>query len=487
VAVPVETLSEALSHWAREQPGRPALSEGDEELGYADLDRLVTEAAERLAGAGIRPSDRVALLGGNTLEWVVAFLGGLRLGAIVVPLNARLSRLELRRQLEVAEPRVVLASGELAGRVARPSLILERGHRQSLWRRPRAEVETAPGAADPALIAFTSGTTGTPKGATITHAALVSSAGSFSPVLGTSSADRTLVLVPLFHNTGFNDQLAHMLLVGGSVDLLREFSVAGALAALERRPATYLIAVPSIYRLLMLHERAGSVFAGCGVAVYGGASMPTAWIKELAERWPQLRLFNCYGLTEFTSVSHLLAPEHALTRPDSVGRPVEGARQQVVDGELWLAGPTRMSGYWRDDTATADVLSGDWLRTGDLGRIEDGFLFLAGRSAETINRGGEKIHPVQVEAALSELPGIAEAAVVGAPHPIFQERVVAWVVPRGGFDEDEARRHLAERVPDYAVPEEFVLADELPRNAAGKLDRGALREEARRVFAVGAA
>jgi len=498
-------LPEALRHWSRSRAEERALSEGGDELGYRDLDLLVEEAAERLVGAGVRPGGRVALLGTNTVEWVVAFLAGLRLGAVVVPLNIRLGPVELRRQVAVCDP-AVLVAGEalmpLVSRVAPPSshgvLVLDRGttDARSLWRRPRARIDrqTIPPDAH-ALIGFTSGTTGAPKGAVIAHDALVRSASAFVPRLETSSADTTLVLVPLFHNTGFVDQLSQMMVVGGAVDLLREFGVAAALDALARRPATYLIAVPSILRLLMLHERADTAFQGCRVAVYGGASMPTAWISELAERWAALQLFNCYGLTEFTSVSHLLGPEHALSRSDSVGQPVEGVRQQVVGrdtralppgevGEVWLAGPMRMAGYWQAEAATREVLHGEWLRTGDLGSIEDDFLVLLGRTAEVINRGGEKIYAVQVEAALSELPAVADSAVVGAPHPIFQERVVSLVVAREGqsFDEDLARRHLAERVPDYAVPEAFVLADELPRNAAGKLDRARIRAEAARLF-----
>jgi acyl-CoA synthetase (AMP-forming)/AMP-acid ligase II len=174
---------------------------------------------------------------------------------------------------------------------------------------------------------------------------------------------------------------------------------------------------------------------------------------------------------------------------------VRGVRHRVVSdeerplppgevGEVWLSGPMRMAGYWRAEAETGQVVRGPWLRTGDLGRIDDGFLTLLGRSAEVINRGGEKVYAAQVEGALSELSTVAEAAVVAAPHPIFLERVVAWVVTRDGadFDEEEARRHLLERVPDYAVPEAFAVADELPRNGAGKLDRAKLRAEAARVF-----
>jgi acyl-CoA synthetase (AMP-forming)/AMP-acid ligase II len=245
----------------------------------------------------------------------------------------------------------------------------------------------------------------------------------------------------------------------------------------------------------MLHERADDAFRHCRVLVYGGSSMPAGWIAELAERWPGIRLFNCYGLTEFTSVSHLLDPEYARARSDSVGRPVEGVRHQVVDdngqpltsgetGEVWLAGPMRMLGYWRAEAATRDAMRGEWLRTGDVGTIDGDFLTVLGRSAEVINRGGEKIYVAPIEAVLSELPAIADAAVVGAPHPIFQERVIAWVVARekNGFDEEATRRHLAERIPDYAVPETFVVTDDLPRNASGKVDRVLLRAEAARLF-----
>src|SRR5262249_41231165 len=178
-----------------------------------------------------------------------------------------------------------------------------------------------------------------------------------------------------------------------------------------------------------------------------------------------------------------------------VGRPVAGVRQLIAEGdgeqaspgkagEVWLSGPMRMTGYFRDPGGTRGVFRGDWLRTGDIGRLDEDFLVLLGRSAEVINRGGEKIYATQVEAALCELPVVADAAVIGAPHPVFQEQVVAWVVPRGGryLDEEAARRHLSQRVADYAVPEAFVPANELPRNAAGKLDRAVLREEAARLF-----
>jgi acyl-CoA synthetase (AMP-forming)/AMP-acid ligase II len=244
-----------------------------------------------------------------------------------------------------------------------------------------------------------------------------------------------------------------------------------------------------MFRLLALDDRADAAFGRCRILAYGGSPMPPAWIAELCARWPQLRPFDIYGLTEFTSLSHANRPEHVLARPGSVGRPVADVEQQLVgsdgtrvppgeEGELWLAGPTRMLRYWRAPEATARALRGRWLRTGDVGTLdEDGFLTLRGRTSEVIMRGGEKIYAARVERALSHVPAVAEAAVVGVPDPILQERVMACILPLPGtaFDEAAARAALADELPDYALPERFVVVDELPRNAAGKLDRRAVR------------
>lgn len=470
------TLPEAVARWARETPAARALSAGDDELTWAELGALVAELAGRLAGAGVRPGDRVALLAGNRLEWVLAFLAGLRAGALVMPLNVRLGRPELERQLALAEPRVVLADGEHVDRAGPGALRVERG--LGIWSTPPAEPCAPPPPDASALIAFTSGTTGTPRGATITHDALARSAGAYVALLGTTPADTTTVLVPLFHNTGYVDGLAHLLLAGGAIDLPGAFSTVPALDALARRPASLLVAVPGIVRLLMLHERAADAFDGCRVLAYGGSTTPPAWRAELEQRWPRARLYDIYGLTEFTSISHALGPDEAAVRPGSVGLPVAGVHQRVVAGELQLAGPMRMTGYWRAPAATAAALEGEWLRTGDLAELDErGFVTLRGRSAEVINRGGEKVHPAQVEAALARVAAVAEAAVVGEPHPIFGERVVACLTLRHGrdLDEDAVRELLGGAVADFAIPERFLVVDELPRNAAGKVDRSQVR------------
>jgi acyl-CoA synthetase (AMP-forming)/AMP-acid ligase II len=497
---PFATVPDALAAHAAQRPAGLVLSAGDEQLSYGELAELVRAMASNLAGLGVRSGDRVAILGSNSIEWVVAFLATLELGAVVVPLNHRLGRAELAHQLELVRARVVLHDAALSEQAARAAgtavcRTLDRapGDRRSIWIATPGPGRNAALAADaPALISFTSGSTGRPKGALISHRALTVAANAYAHVLATTEADSTLVLVPLFHNTGFCDQVAHMLLVGGSIDLLPEFSKAVARDALVRRPASYLIAVPGILRLLALSPDADRIFRDCRLACYGGSPMPSAWIEELAARWPALGLYNCYGLTEFTSVSHMLEPSDLPEHHGSVGRPVPGVEQQIVDadgrplpagspGQLMLAGPSRMLRYWAAPDRTRETLRGRWLMTGDVGSVTaDGHLQLLGRASEVINRGGEKISPLQVEAAISLDPSVADVAVLGAPHPIFGERVVAFVTlrDRAELDEPSVRTALHESIADYAIPERFFVLDELPRNAAGKIDRHELRSHA---------
>ena len=273
----------------------------------------------------------------------MAFLACLECGAVAAPLNYRLSAHELEAQIALLKPRLVLAdeayleAATPGARCASATLLpltevesaAERARSRGSGRAVRAPI--APRA--PALISFTSGSTGTPKGAVITHGGLAAAAGAYAEAMATGEADRTLVMVPLFHNTGFCDQLAHMLMVGGVVDLLPSFGVATAREALLRRPSTFLMGVPGILRLLATGERGDEIFAACRIACYGGSPMPEAWIGDIASRWPHVRLYNSYGLTEFTSVSHLCGPADAgrprrHRRPSGARRRAEGRRRR---------------------------------------------------------------------------------------------------------------------------------------------------------------
>jgi acyl-CoA synthetase (AMP-forming)/AMP-acid ligase II len=275
--------------------------------------------------------------------------------------------------------------------------------------------------------------------------------------------------------------------VGGRTDLLRRFHVHRAVAAARDRAATFVAAVPSILRLIMISEGAEAVFAPATDVQYGGSPMPRAWIGELADRWPHLRLHHGYGLTEFTSAVSFLPPELAADHGESVGIPAPGVSVRLVSetgtdvppgevGELWASGRTRMREYWNLPEATAAKIRDGWLRTGDLARYHGGLLYLSGRTDDVINRGGEKILPKDVEEQIAALSGVGQVCVFGVPDPVLQQRVLAVIEPRPGmtFDAAHAYAALARHLPDYAIPEQLLIADDLPRTASGKLDRRAI-------------
>ncbi len=483
------TLLDGLRFWARSTPTAPALTEGGTTLGYRALHDAVERAAAALPERGVGAGDRVILVGENTWQWAVAYLAVMAAGAIVVPANTRLSPAQFAAQAEFVDARLVLVDERFASlaegvgrrveRIDLPGSFLD--GTSAAGELPALELDA------PALISFTSGTTGTPKGALLTHRALAEGSRVFARVLGTSRDDSTVVLVPMFHNTGFVDQLGHMILVGGETVLLRSFRTQAAVDELARRQVTYITAVPSIIRLVMTHEQADRAFARARSVLYGGSPMPEAWSNELAERWPALRLFHGYGLTEFTSAVSFLTPDRAANR-ESVGSPAPGVEVRIVDpdgvdvadgatGELIARGPTMMSQYWGAPELTVRKIVDGWLWTGDLAHRADGLLFLDGRVDDVINRGGEKVLPAFVESKLSEIPGVAEACVFGLDDPILQSRVHAVVRPRDGETvpaEADIRARLAEQLPDYAVPETVRVWDDLPRGASGKVDRRAV-------------
>ncbi|WP_413098449.1 class I adenylate-forming enzyme family protein [Streptomyces sp. Inha503] len=490
--IPFATLPTALAHWAAITPQALALTTATEEFTYAQLADQVARCGNWLAEQGVKAGDRVVLVGHNTAAWAVHYLAVLSLEAVIAPANNRLNPSQFAEQVQLLDAALVLVdddhawiSGSVpARRVRRLCLGNESDKEHGL---PLPESTRA------ALISFTSGTTGKPKGAVLTQAALAEASWAFVRVLGTHQGDSTLVVVPMFHNTGFVDQFGHMLLLGGRTDLLRKFRTADAVAALAARPVTYLAAVPSIIRLIMLADGVDEALRHLRVLLYGGSPMPAAWIDELLTRWSKLKPYHGYGMTEYGSAVSFLPPEHAATHGESVGFAVPGTDVRIVTkdgrdvapgdiGELWVRGPTIMQGYWRQPELTAAKIEDGWLRTGDLARLDDGFYYIEGRVDDVINRGGEKILPAHVESLLAELASVGQSCVFGVPDPILQNRVWAAVEERPGhtFDAVSAERMLRDRLPEYAVPERIDVVSPMPRTASGKVDRHAVAAHCRR-------
>lgn len=483
-----ECLWDRLYHWAENSPGQPALRHDANLLTFAQLAKEAELRAQWMTDRGITSGDRVIIVGYNTIDWVVAYLATMRIGAIAVLINNRISPSQMADAVQLLEASLALADIGHQNMFSQADIPLDG---LAAWDRPStATLPPLPAIHDAAVISFTSGTTGNPKGAILSARALFDASATYQRFLGTGPDDNTIVLSPLFHNTGFIDQFGQMLIAGGETILVSEFHRKDALDAFRRSPSTFVTAVPSVLRMLMLLEESDAIFGPARVVVFGGSPMPQAWSHEMADRWPDLKLVHGYGLTEFGSACTFLPANHIHQFGASVGFPAPGVKLRLTDengddvpagtvGEIWVSGPTRMLGYWRRPRETAEKICGEWLRTGDLGQLDqEGRLYLNGRLDDIINRGGEKILPSHVECLLSECCGVANCSVVGLPDPVLQQIPVAVIEYRQGhkFQRSEAIAHLAANLPDYAVPKDFLLVDRLPRMASGKIDRKAVRD-----------
>lgn len=440
---------------------------GGERLTYAELWERAATVAGGLVREGVDRGDRVASLLPAGVDWVVGFLGTLLAGAVAVPVNIRFAPPEVEHVLADSGASVVL----------RPGSPLPSGH-------PQALEDLVPG--DLAAIFYTSGTTGRPKGARTTHGNFLSNVETAIRVIGIDRARgpglRNLVSVPLFHVTGCNSQLLVQLGLGGTTVVLPAFDGAAFVSTIVAERIDTLVSVPAIYGLTLAREDLDVDLSHVQRVTYGGAPIAPALVRRLAERLPQARLGNGFGLTETSSIATFLPHEWAVEHADAVGfaAPVVDLALDDVDdagvGELLIRGPNVVDGYWAAPEATAATFADGWLRTGDLARVDDGMVRVVDRAKDVINRGGENVYSVEVENALAGAPGVAEAAVVGVPDDVMGEKVGAVLVGRG-IDVDAVLAHLSSRLADFKLPQYVVVSDEpLPRNPGGKLLKRTVRE-----------
>jgi long-chain acyl-CoA synthetase len=477
-------------------------------LTYRELARLAANAAGHLARRGIAPGDRVALLLGNGPEFLIFLLACFRLGAIAVPLGTRQREPELRYLLNDCSAAALVLEAEFLGNVPEaettPGLVLRVVvGSTSPGCEPAADF-LEPAAAEPrlprvseddtAVILYTSGTTGRPKGAMLTHLGIIHSLITFRRCLRLEPEARAILAVPASHVTGLIAIALTMVSLGGATVLMRAFKAREFLALAAAERLTYTLLVPAQYVLcLMEPELSRADLSRWRVGGFGGAPMPEAAITALAERLPSLTLVNAYGATETMSPTTIMPPGENNAHPDSIGQVVPCGEVRVVDaegrpvaagdaGELWIKGPMVVPGYWGKPEATAANFTDGYWRSGDIGSIDaEGFVRVLDRLKDMINRAGYKVYSAEVENVLSHHPGVLECAVVGRPDPVLGERVQAFVRPRDpGVTAEEIRAFCAARMADYKVPEVIELAAApLPRNANGKIQKALLRERAR--------
>lgn len=497
---------------------RPAFVFDDGTIDFARYAERVASVAAFLAERyEIGPGDRVALLGSNSAAWVVAFSAITSLGAIAVALNGWWVEGEIRHGIELTSPRLVLADRR---RLPRVPVLADVGIAVREMEAFVAEaLAAAPGAAlpgievdedDPAVILFTSGTTGRPKGAVQSHRNLMvlatctghaTSQIPVDPATAAAAPPCSLYLLPLFHVSGLQGGLIHTLMLGWkSVWVSTRFDERRVFELTERERITTWSVVPSqLYRLLehpAFHDYDLSSIRSVGG---GGSAWPPSLTELVRKQLPAAvpAMSFGFGQTESAGMGTANNGPPMLARPESAGRPRPTMELQIrdeggeacpegVEGEICLRGPAVFLGYWNDPAATRAVLDEErWLRTGDIGHLEDGLLFVAGRRGDLVIRGGENVYPAEIEAALLAHPAVAEVAVFGVPHRVLGEEVKAVVRAHDdvAVDEPALREFLAPRIAPFKIPAIFAFTREpLPRNVTGKILKHVLRDGSRNIF-----
>ena len=493
----MSTLASRVASIASAAPDRTAITDGERRASYGEFWAQAQGFADMLRGNGLQHGDRVAIVLPNRIEAAIACYGIWLAGGVAVPLNVQARVRDLLPWIRHCDARYVLhershrdaelAIAELSS--VRLSIALE--DQQSICApasssgEARRDADIAQ-ADDLALILYTSGTTGTPKGVMLSHANLLANAESVIAYLGLGCNDSVLSVLPFYYAYGASVLHTH-LISGARIHLEQNLVFPNLIAeALAVHRVTGFSGVPSTFALLLNHAELGNHDLSClRYLTQAGGPMTPALTRTLRMALPHPRLFVMYGQTEATARLTWLPPERLEEKLGSVGIPVNGVALKIIrddgtaaatgeTGDVWVSGPNVMLGYWNNVDATREALRDGWLRTGDMGHLDgDGYLFLAGRRSDMIKTGAHRVHPADIEEAIAELPGVIETAVVGVDDDVMGQAIKAFVVvetltERGA---DQIKAHCRARLPPYKIPKyiEFVAA--LPRTASGKVRR----------------
>ena len=476
---------------AARTPAAAAVRLGDHTLAYAELDERSARLARLLRERGVRPGDRVGVMLPNVPEFPVAYYGVLRAGGVVVPMNVLLKRREIAFYLEDSGAQLLLAwngfAAEARDGTADAGAELIEVEPES-FAALLAEQEPAPDLAateedDTAVILYTSGTTGKPKGAELTHFNLSRNSDIASRTTCVISAgDIVLGTLPLFHSFGQTVSMNASLRVGATLTLVPRFDPEEALATIARDRVTHFYGVPTMYGALLHHPGREGFDTSClRTCITGGASMPVEVLRGFEEAFGCVVLEG-YGLSETSPVASSNHPEME-RKPGSIGTPLEEVEMKVVDendeevaqgevGEIVIRGHNVMKGYWQRPEATAEAMRGGWFHSGDMARVdEEGYFFIVDRKKDLIIRGGYNVFPREVEEILYEHPKIREAAVLGIPHDQLGEEVGAAVVLHEGeeLSPEEVSEYVKERIAAYKYPRAVWFLDDLPKGPTGKI------------------
>lgn len=478
-----------------------ALVDGDLRLTYREVAERADRCATRLLQLGIAAGERVVILLDNRADFMVLLVACARIGVICVPSNIRQRGPETAHVLNDCTAAAIIYEDDLAEHLPAATDTPSVRHWLPYAAEARAWDTTAIDSAaiaacgsvdedDPFCILYTSGTTGRPKGAVLTHFGLITNMIGAQRHLQLGEGDTMILSVPASHVTGVALILLMALRIAGKVVAQRGFKARAFLELAERERMSFAIMVPAMYKLCLLDpDFAKFDLSAWRVGAFGGSPMPAATIEELAEHCPQLTLVNIYGSTETSSPAVMMPLGEGRDRLDVVGRPLPYVHLIVVDddgrqvppgeqGEIWIGGPMTIPHYWNNPEATVNGFTAGFWRSGDIGTMdEQGYIRVLDRKKDMINRGGFKIYSAEVENQLMAHDAVVEAAVVGKPCEVLGERVIAFVVAREAVTNEELRAFCADNLSDYKVPDQVhVVEGPLPRNPNGKVLKTTVRE-----------
>jgi long-chain acyl-CoA synthetase len=487
-----ENLATILTETAERGGDRTAFKLDDMELNYSLLDEASARVAALVKSKGVEPGDRVGLMMPNVPYFPAIYYGILRAGGVVVPMNVLLKAREVAFYVEDPEAELLFAWGDFgeaaeagAEKAGTEVILVKPGEFEQLLadQEPDRDMAERSGE-DTAVILYTSGTTGKPKGAELTHANLYRNSKGVSEKLGEMGAEDVLLgALPLFHSFGQTCTMNSAVSVGATVTMLPRFDPDKALQIIERDRVTIFQGVPTMYNAMLHSESCDS--ADCSslrTCMSGGAAMPAELMRAFEEKFGCI-ILEGYGLSETSPVASFNHPDRE-RKPGSIGTPIEGVEMQVWDddgnevpqgevGEIVIRGHNIMKGYWNRDDANKEAITGEgWFRTGDMAKMdEDGYFFIVDRKKELIIRGGYNVYPREIEEVLYEHPAVQEAAVIGVPHDELGEEVGAAVVLKDGesVEADELGSYVKEQVAAYKYPRRIWFVDELPKGPTGKI------------------
>lgn len=511
-----QQLGDLLRRSAARLPDKTALVFRGQRDSFAELDRAVNRAANGLAARGIAKGDRVALFTHNNRAFVVLRFALARLGAVTTPVNFMLNAADVAYILTHSGARMLIAEDALCAtadaalaemdtalpRFAIPhtgaaipagwegvTTVLDHPDESEVWHDVASD--------DPIQMMYTSGTESRPKGALLSSAALYAQYVSCI-VDGEMTADAvSLHCLPLFHCAQLDCFLSPDLYLGVTSILHDKADPAEMLQAVEAHGVTKLFCPPTVWIALLRHPDFDTRdLSSLNAGYYGASIMPTAVIEELSKRLPNMRLFNFYGQTEMAPLATILKPQDQLRKLGSAGQPALNVETRVVDdedrpvpvgdvGEIVHRSPHLISEYYNDPAKTAEAFRNGWFHSGDLGRFDaDGYLYVVDRKKDMIKTGGENVASREVEEAIFRHPEVAEVAVFGVPHPKWIEAVMAVVVPRAGTDlsPDAVMTYCRDTLAHFKAPKHVVIADQLPKNASGKILKRDLRVQFHKSF-----